>query len=132
VWGLLRTKLTAEAPHSRGGLFFMGYRSTLVSQHYPGKLPEWFIEKWGSFIKVNGVMIYSIMEFKIYEDDIFVDYHKALNEIGFFDKFSSDDFNINITVIGEDGFISKVSVSRYGIKYYWATDFIEQEMVWTS
>ena len=50
VWGLLRTKLTAEAPHSRGGLFFMAkkvkykYRSAItgrfVSEKYANKHPK--------------------------------------------------------------------------------------------
>ena len=106
----------------------MGFRSTLVSQDYYGKLPDWFIEKYGGWILFpNGLIVSSKHEAKYYDNQFFEDYQKAVIESGFWDD---TDIDIVLVVLAEDGFITKVSITKKEIKYTWMDDGIESDHVW--
>jgi hypothetical protein len=107
----------------------MGFRSTLISQHIGGDLPQWFKDKYTPrLIFPNGSMIASAGEFKIYSNELFEDYKKALLEGGFFDKHY--DPEITISVLAEDGVVSKVVITKGDIEYYQEDEWVESEKVW--
>lgn len=106
----------------------MGFRSTIVSEHYGGILPNWFKEKYSDrLLFPSGTLIVSKAEWKYYDNDLFEDYRKSLLEIGFFNHVS---FSVGIAVIAEDQFISKVLIYKDEIKYFWMTDNFESDHVW--
>ena len=106
----------------------MGFRSTLVSQDYPGKLPNWFKEKYNDYILFsNGLTVSSKREAKFYTNEFFEDYQKAVNESGFWDDKSIE---IVIVVLAEDGFVSKVLISKDEIKYIMMDEGYEATQVW--
>ena len=106
----------------------MGLRSTIVSEHYSGVLPNWFKDKYSDrLIYPDGILIVSKTKFKYYTNDLFKDYRKALIETGFFDDIS---FTVGIAVMAEDQFISKVLVGKDGIKYTWMEDGFDSDHVW--
>jgi hypothetical protein len=106
----------------------MGFRSTLVSEHYPGVLPNWFTEKYSDrLLFPNGILIVSKTEWKYYDNDVFEDYKEALIEIGF---FSIIEFGVAIAVLAEDQFISKVLINKDKITYIWMDEGVEMQHVW--
>lgn len=104
----------------------MGYRSTLISQDWPcNELPDWFKDKYKRYLHYpQGLMISSLFEFKIYDNEIFEDYQKAVKESGFWDK---SDLKVKVVVMAEDGFVSQVIISKDDIKYLWLTFDAETE-----
>tara|TARA_R110002020_G_scaffold109607_1_gene253562 strand:- start:39 stop:374 length:336 start_codon:yes stop_codon:yes gene_type:complete len=110
----------------------MGYRSTLVSQDYYGKLPDWFKEKYGGWILFpNGLTVSSKHEAKYYDNQFFEDYQKAVIESGFWDDMYTD-IDIVIVVLAEDGFITKVTITKKEIRYTWMEDGIDSGRVWCN
>ena len=108
----------------------MGYLSTLTTDHYPNELPAWFGEKYGKNITViDGTLIASKREFKIYDNAIFEDLQRALIEAGFFEKRNNP---FHVAVLHEDGLISKVVIRQYSIQYYYMDEGMEMETVWTQ
>jgi len=106
----------------------MGFRSTLISQDYFGNLPEWFKDKYKDYILFpSGLMVTSKHEAKYYDNDFFEDYQKAIFESGFWDE---TDIDIAIVVLAEDGFITKVIISKKKIKYIWMEEGIDSDYVW--
>lgn len=94
----------------------MGYRSTFISEHYGPELPVWFYEKWKQHIhKPDGTLISSRWEFKIYDDEIFKDYQKALIESGL---IVTNSRTIVLVVLSESGGISSVAITADSIKYF--------------
>ena len=107
---------------------FMGFRSALVSQEYHGELPNWFKEKYnGEFFFPVGLMVSSKAETKIYDNNFFEDYQRAINESGF---WSEKNISIVIVVLAEDGFITKVVINKEEIKYIWMDEGVESDHVW--
>lgn len=107
----------------------MGFRSTLISEHYSAELPSWIKEKYNDRILfIEGTLIASKTEFKIYTNDLFEDFQKALIECGFFEEY---EYEVSIAILAEDGVISKVEVFKNEIKYFWMEkqDF-EVDYVW--
>lgn len=108
----------------------MGFRSTLISEHYSATIPDWFAEKYKKKINViDGTLIASKTEFKIYSNEIFEDFQRALIESGFFENLS-DNFSVAIAVMGEDQVISKVEIRHNSIKYFWMDACLEAKYVW--
>lgn len=107
----------------------MGFRSTIVSEHYSGGvLPNWFKDKYSDrLLYPDGILIVSKTEWKYYSNELFEDYRKALIEIGFFDDIS---FTVGIAVMAEDQFISKVLIGKDEIKYTWMEDGFDSDHVW--
>lgn len=109
----------------------MGYLSTLITDHYPNELPAWFAEKYSKYITViDGTLLASKKEFKIYDNDIFEDLQKALIECGFFEPKGGPD--LHCAVLHEDGLISKVVIGSESIEYYYMDQGMELETVWTQ
>ncbi len=107
----------------------MGFRSTLVSQEYGGTLPDWFKDRYkNKLIFPSGTMIVSCCEFKIYDNAIFDDYRKALQESG----FDLDRVGIAVSVLAEDGTVSKVCINDEGIKYFVMDEMYEDDSVWAQ
>lgn len=94
----------------------MGYRSTLVSEHYGGTLPSWFTEKYSSILSFNETLIASKRETKLYDKELFEDYQKALIEMDFFGNWTFR-HGVAIVVMGEDQAITKVIIKRNSIQY---------------
>jgi hypothetical protein len=108
----------------------MGYRSTLITDHYPNELPAWFAEKYSKYITViDGTLIASKREFKIYDNELFEHLQKALIEAGFFEKRNNPFY---VAVLHEDGLISKVVIGIDSIQYYLMDNGMELETVWTQ
>lgn len=108
----------------------MGFRSTLISEHYSAQIPEWFVEKYKEkIICIDGTLIASKTEFKIYDNEVFEDFQKALIESGIFNDVS-ERFSVAIAVLAEDEFISKVEIRKSSIKYLWMQEMEEAEHVW--
>lgn len=108
----------------------MGFRSTLISEHYSATLPAWFQEKYKDKITVfDGTLIASKTEFKIFDNQIFEDFQTALIESGFF-KEVSEDFSVVVAVLAEDKSISKVEIRNSSINYFWMDIMSEEEHVW--
>jgi hypothetical protein len=106
----------------------MGFRSTIISQHYTGDLPEWFKGKYSNSLQFpGGTLIASKRECKYYDNELFEDYQKALIEIG---VLNSDCLSVGVAVLGEDNFISRVLIKKDGIIYSWLTDDYERSRVW--
>ena len=55
----------------------------------------------------SGTLVVSKCEAKFYDNSFFKDYQKALIEVGF--DFVS---NVSISVLGEDGYISRVNIYK--------------------
>ena len=93
----------------------MGFYSTLCSSEHSGTLPDWFKSKYDNiFLFPTGVMIVSKTEAKLHRNEIYEDYQRALIESGLWDK--SEHRAMLLTVIGEDGIISKVTILKNEIK----------------
>ena len=106
----------------------MGFRGTLISQYYDGELPQWFKDKHKEFILCPcGLLVSSKKERKYYGNDFFEDYQKAIGESGFWEKY---DLTVVIALVGEDGFISKIEISKTQIKYWWTETFLESSGAW--
>lgn len=100
----------------------MGFRSTLCSQHYPGVLPEWFKEKYNEIVLFpSGLLVVSKIEAKYYDNEFFNDYKKALFEAGFWNE--NEDRIISLSVLAEDGVITKVNIYKNEILYFLVGDF---------
>jgi hypothetical protein len=107
----------------------MGYRSTLITEHHPDKLPSWFEEKYSKDILViDGTLIASKRGFKIYDNAIFEDLQKALIECGFYERSKNN--SLNVAVLHEDCEVSKVIIWRDNIFYALMHDAIELDSVW--
>ena len=108
----------------------MGFRSTLVSQDYQGELPNWFKKKYNDYILFSdGLTVSSKREVKLHTNEFFEDYQKAVNEGGFWDDKSIE---IEIVVLAEDGFVSKVLISKDMIKYIIMDEMFEADSVWNQ
>ena len=97
----------------------MGYRSTLITEHLHTNPPNWFKEKYSEKLHFfeSGV-IASKIEFKIYDDEIFKDFQKFLNETDFFEKnYYSKMTGYEIAILHDDGKISKVLIFDNKIIY---------------
>ena len=106
----------------------MGFRSTIVSEHYSGVLPNWFKDKYSDrLLYPDGILIVSKTKWKYYGNDLFEDYRNALIEIGFFDDIS---FKVGIAVMAEDQFISKVLIGKDGIEYTLMVHGFDADSVW--
>jgi hypothetical protein len=109
----------------------MGFRSTLISEYYGFDLPAWFGEKYDRLITVmDGTLIASKMEFKIYDNELFEDLQKALIEAGYFEH--TKDRVFHVAVLHEDAEISKVVIGKTEIHYYLIVNRIKLETVWTQ
>ena len=107
----------------------MGYRSTLITDHYSDELPAWFSEKYSKDITViHGTLIASKQEFKIYDNELFEDLQKALIEAGYFEPKGGP--SLHCAVLHEDGLISKVVIGIDSIQYYLMDTHIELDCVW--
>lgn len=98
----------------------MGYRTTFISEWIPSYIfPKWFKDKYESVVNMDTpVFIYSKQEIKMYHEsysNFFEDYRKALNECGFFKEIPER--KMNISCMGEDGFITKVIVLKDKVRY---------------
>jgi hypothetical protein len=52
----------------------MGFKSTIVSEHYAGNLPSWFKEKYKDKLTFpDGLLVASRTEAAFYSNDIFND-----------------------------------------------------------
>jgi hypothetical protein len=92
----------------------MGYRSTFISRHGVGQLPQWFLDEYqNDIINPRGTLIMSNRELK-HIDDIFWDYQKALVEIDYFNNQ-----RMTIVVLGESGHITKVKITKDGVEFNW-------------
>ena len=106
----------------------MGFRSTLTSEHYSGTLPEWFKDKYKDRLSFpDGLLLASISEWKYYNNELFEDFHKALIEIDF---WYGNSLEVNLAVLAEDGTISKVIVSKEGIRYIIMVSSYIHDSVW--
>jgi hypothetical protein len=94
----------------------MGYRSTFISRHGVGQLPQWFLDEYqNDIINPCGTLIMSNRELKDI-DDIFWDYQKALVEIDYFDNEFS---RMHIVVLGESGYVTKVHIKKDTVEFNW-------------
>lgn len=99
----------------------MGFRSTLISEHYPTDWPDWFKEKHKGWISDSGV-IASPYEVK-FMDEIIEDTHKALTELDWF----SNDNTFSMVSLHECGGLTKIQLNKDGILYadpldWWLAD----------
>lgn len=102
----------------------MGYRSTFISDSFNvSKLPYWLKHRYGQILTFEDSVISTKKEIKIYGDMIFEDIQKAMNEV----QITS----IYLVVMGEDGSVSKVIISKDNIKYikYYDTDEGDAEFI---
>lgn len=107
----------------------MGFRSTLVSEHYGHTLPTWFIKKYKYIANPEGTLITSHCEFKMYSgNEIFEDYQKALIEAGLL----KDNFTVHVVVMAEDSTVTKVVISKNDIKYYSMVEQYEVDHIWNQ
>ena len=108
----------------------MGYRSTLTSNAYKADIPEWFKEKYGKFIEVNGTLLNSKEEWKFYDgNELFEDFRKALHESGFWNDVS---FAIHCAVLAEDGAITRIDVHPDRVEYTLLMERMEMEGCWNQ
>jgi hypothetical protein len=106
----------------------MGYRSTFISQDYVAKLSEWIKEKWSDKVLfIQGTLVATKFEWKIYDNEFFEDYQKAVIESGF---WSDRNIPICFAVIAEDDFISKVKIYKDKIEYFLMDEGHEWDHVW--
>jgi hypothetical protein len=103
----------------------MGFRSTLVSQHYGRELPQWFHDKYQQDYFISGSLIASKRELKYYDDVFMTDYQRALNESGLLDGL-----NMEVIIIAEDGFVTKVIITKDVIRYLWFDEGQEADHIW--
>ena len=94
----------------------MGFRTTLTTQHYGTRLPAWFHEKYFENYFIDGTLVSSKCELKHYDDFFEKDLQKALIEIDF---FTDNIREMHVVALGEDGFVSKIIVTKETIKYFW-------------
>ncbi len=107
----------------------MGYRSTLITEYYGFDLPAWFADKYADkIIVIDGTLIASRCEFKIYDNAIFEDLQKALIEAGYFEHRKDRVFHV--AVLHEDAEISKVVIGKIEIHYYLMDNGMELQNVW--
>jgi hypothetical protein len=89
---------------------------TICSQHYSGNLPKWFKTKYDDkLLFPDGLLIVSKAE-RIFINDFFKDYKKAISESGFWDDGTG--LSITIAALNEDGGINKIIISEKTIKFY--------------
>lgn len=101
----------------------------MSSQYYSGNLPEWFKEKHeDSHLFPDGLMVVSRSECKIRSNEFFEDYHKAITESGMWQKHEI--ITVEVVVLAEDGFVSKVILAKNEIKYFWLLEVQESDNVW--
>lgn len=104
----------------------MGYCSTLVSQYYDCDLPEWFSEKYKEKIQVfKGSLIASKKEFKIYDDELFLDYQKALNECNLLGCIPY----VTVNVLGECDETSLVKIYHDRIEYSLVMECLDSDFI---
>lgn len=106
----------------------MGFRSTIISEHYAGILPDWFKDKYKDRLSFpDGILLASISEWKYYSNDVFEDFQKALHDI---DWWKDHNLTVTIAVLHEDSNISKVVVGKENIKYFIMKEYYEDDRVW--
>ena len=108
----------------------MGYKTTITTQHYATLLPQWFCEKYGNSYFISGTLVSSKTELKHYDGQFERDYQHALREAGFFDRIDQ----IHAVAMGENGYVTKMIITKYEIKYYWLGIENEQqeEYIWVQ
>ena len=91
----------------------MGYRCTLCSNDLPGaEFPQWFKDKYqDKFLFIDGLTLTTKQERKFYDNEFFEDYQKAIIESGYFDEMS-DSYEVYLSVLGEDGSIHRVTITK--------------------
>jgi len=103
----------------------MGFRSTITTQHYGFKWPEWFKDKYPWFIFPSGSLVCSKYESKFYNNEVFEDMQKAIDWPNF-------PLNFVCAILHEDGSISKVIITKDKIIYWWMDDGCEADNVWVQ
>jgi hypothetical protein len=109
----------------------MGFRHTIISESFPGNLPEWFKNKWKHYVNFqeNSLLVASVDERKFYTDEFFKDYQKAVRESGFWDGWR---YSINVICLAEDGVATRVLISNYSIEYYILEDAYQSDAIWSG
>ena len=106
----------------------MGFRSTLTTQHYGYKMPEWFKEKYNDKFLITDTLV-SQREWKMYSgNEFFEDYQRALIEVGIL----KNGFKVVCAVLAEDDNITKVVITDSQIKYFLMEDRILLDGVWNQ
>lgn len=108
----------------------MGFRTTLTTEHFGTQLPKWFHEKYEKNYFIDGTLVSSKCELKHYDDEFEKDYQKALLETDF---FSDNLREIHIVAMGEDGYVTKIIITKDKIKYILFgvdDDDTEAECIW--
>lgn len=96
----------------------MGFRSTATSEEVNNTAPKWFKEKYGFWLcfEEDTLTLAFKREYKMYKDEgFFVDYQKALIEVGAFHEYRK---NIVCIILDEDQQVTKVVISEDSIEYY--------------